>query len=191
MLCAVATVVACGGTQRTPVAMGISFGKDPILVPDGRSISRAAFRTYVSVRLAGPWLRLRAMDKAVRAELEAAKIAAPSRQLLSKIRKWVREDELLRDWQPASQGQWRSGKAELDLTSCLASVWCLRKADTMLSKAELQAAFLVEVERRRPELGAGGAECEGHAAGAEEVYPSLLALLTPKRREELLHEAVR
>ena len=61
----------------------------------------------------------------------------------------------------------------------------------MLSKAELQAAFLVEVERRRPELGAGGAECEGHAAGAEEVYPSLLALLTPKRREELLHEAVR
>lgn len=132
-----------------------------------------------------------ALGRAVEAELDAAS-KAPSRALVARVLAWVRDDGLLRAWQPAPNGQWRSGKAEIDTSWTLARIWVLRRqdGDEQPTPQRLRAAFLAEVARRDPVVNDAGAICDGRQVTSDEVYPDLLALMKPEQREALLLEAV-
>lgn len=187
--------LSCNGEPSRParpatVLLGASYGSDPIRVPHRGELARAAFRRYVAKQLAGPWMRFLALDRAVQAEL-GAKGDVP-RSLLSKVRHWVRADGLLRAWQPRANGEFRSGKAEIDLAWCLGRLWVLRRGHACMPQnaAELESLFLLEMERRGPVLTDRGAACGGLTVEVEEVYPALLALITPEERDRLLLAAL-
>ena len=61
--------------------------------------------------------------------------------------------------------------------------------------SELAALFHEELSQRKPQAAAPQGEhlavCQGLGVGAEEVYPDLLALMTPRQRDEMLLAALR
>ena len=167
----------------------------PAVAQDGHDVvPRAEFRRYVAREMAASWLCFLALDRALRADLVANESPPPSRQLVARIRGWVRAEDFLREWQPAPVGAYRSGKAELDLSWCLARVWALRGQGSLESKEELELLFRAEVAEREPRLMASVegplAVCGDHGVGVEEVYPDLLALLGPAERDCLLLAAL-
>ena len=185
--------VRASAAKPTPAAWirRASFGRDPIVLPDGNGrISRAEWRAWLCRRLAKPWLEMLAIDRALASELGYE----PARALVGHCRRLVRSDEVLVDVQPARNGKWASAKVQHDLAWCLARLWLLRRGDRSeeLPKAEeLVALFRGERAARTVSLDATGATCEGCLVDYEEVYPDILALRSAVEREELLREAVR
>ncbi|MFQ5503501.1 MAG: hypothetical protein ACE5F1_01745 [Planctomycetota bacterium] len=147
-------------------------------------------------KLGERWLLTLALDRALARSIVDEQLPPPGRALLSRIRGWVTKDGLLEDWLPEPSGAYRSGKAQLDLCWVLGRLWVLAKGvDEMPDRSgELEALFHEAIRARKPRLAGPDspqlAVCEGLGVGEEEVYPSLLALMTAEQREELLLAAL-
>ena len=185
--------------SKAHVALRVAYHRDPIVVPGEGSISRREFHSYVVRHRAGPWLRLLAFSKELRREISASGLRPPSHTLVRKFHAWVR-DGALSEFLPAANPPWKSIKAELDASWVLARLWVLGRepaggVDLPKSKQKFLTLFATEMKVRKPELHSPRAEhlatCGLSSVGLEEIYPDILALLSPEERDRLLLAAVR
>jgi len=184
-------------SPNSAVLKGYSFGTDPIEAKGLGQISREGFRSFVAHRLAGPWLRFLALERALAERLpsEIRKSGIPRE--LQKAARLQAEDARFDRWYPKGSDEYRSEKARIDFSKLLATLWLLHGEGAAFPKdaARLEVLLEKEVELQKPEHAPPFtkplARCGSQGAEAMDVYPDLLALIRPVEREQLLEAAIR
>lgn len=183
---------AAGAGGRRPRLLGVSYGADPLRLPDGRAVARARFQAHVVAERASAWLLLKAF---LAAQAEEGKVATQDPVLRERFRKVLGGSPDAVKFLPRANGQWSSWSALDDLVSA-ALLFRDKEEEADLGGAEaVRRAFhrMQKAYRRLP----GRLEYKGDKlfgvwgkgrAPAERCYPDVLALLTPPERDRALLE---
>ncbi|GEM_PF-3226558 len=201
-LCLALPLLLFGCKKGTPIPgptrpakarlLGVSYGKDPLKLPDGRRVSRARFQGYLVETRAKPWLFLKAF---LAARARDGKVASLEPGLREDYRKVLAEHPDAQSFLPEPNGKWRSWSALDDLVS---ATLLFRDKDEEADFGRKEAARRAFRRMSRayrqgnPSLLYIGdtlfCDWEGARAPASLCYPDILALLTPPQRDQALLE---
>ncbi len=170
--------------------LGVSYGKEPLRIPGGGTVSRERFQGQVVVLRARSWLFLKAF---LAAKARDGKGASLDPVLRERYRKVLGAEPEAGAFLPKPAGKWRSWSALDDLVS--AALLFRDKdeeADFGGAEAARRAFHRMQKAYRRghPRLVYEGdtlfGDWDGARAPAALCYPDVLALLTPLERDQAL-----
>ncbi len=170
--------------------LGVSYGGDPLRLPDGRTVSRERFRAEVVAWRAKSWLFLKAF---LAAKAREGKVASLDPVLRERYRKVLGASPGSGEFLPKPAGKWGSWSALDDLVSA-ALLFREKEEEADFGGAEaVRRAFhrmRKAYNRGHPRLVYEGdslfGDWDGARAPAGLCYPDVLALLTPIERDQVL-----
>jgi hypothetical protein len=170
--------------------LGVSYGKEPLRLPDGRTVSRARFQAHVVALRAKRWLFVKAF---LASKAKDGKVATQNPVLREMYRTALGVIPAALAFLPEPAGEWSSWTALDDLVSA-ALLYRNKDEEADFGGAEgarrafhrMQKAF----NKGQPHLLQEGDTLfgvwNGSRVSAALCYPDVLALLTPPERDQAL-----